>query len=73
MDMQQPTADASQPMTVRLPLQDWNAVLAAVNELPHRVARQIFDSLLQQLRQQAAVYAEEAEHAQGGFGEQSNG
>ena len=49
MDMQQPNG----PMAAQLTADQWNAVLAAVNELPHRVARPIWDSLMQQLRQQS--------------------
>ena len=49
MDMQQPNG----PMAAQLTADQWNSVLAAVNELPHRVARPIWDSLIQQLRQQS--------------------
>ena len=50
MDMQPISPD--QPLTVTLSAQEWNTVMSAVNELPHRIARPIFDSIGQQLQQQ---------------------
>ena len=51
MDMQPISPD--QPLTVTLSAQEWNTVMSAVNELPHRVARPVFDRIGQQLQQQS--------------------
>jgi hypothetical protein len=51
MDMQPISPD--QPLTVTLSAQEWNTVMSAVNELPHRVARPLFDRIGQQLQQQS--------------------
>ena len=51
MDMQ--PISPNQPLTVTLSAQEWNMVMTAVNELPHRVARPLFDRIGQQLQQQA--------------------
>ena len=51
MDMQPISPD--QPLAVTLSAQEWNTVMSAVNELPHRVARPLFDRIVQQLQQQS--------------------
>ena len=51
MDMQPISPD--RPLTVTLNAQEWNTVMGAVNELPHRVARPLFDRIGQQLQQQS--------------------
>jgi hypothetical protein len=51
MDM--PPISPNQPLTVTLTAQEWNSVMAAVNELPHRIARPLFDRIGQQLQQQS--------------------
>jgi hypothetical protein len=51
MDMQPINPD--QKLTVTLSAQEWNMVMGAVNELPHRVARPLFDRIGQQLQQQS--------------------
>ena len=51
MDMQ--PIGPNQPLTVTLSAQEWNMVMGAVNELPHRVARPLFDQIGQQLQQQS--------------------
>ena len=45
----QQTFPADQPLTVTLAAQDWNTVLAAINELPMRIARPVFDQITLQL------------------------
>jgi hypothetical protein len=42
-----------QKLSVTLSAQEWNTVMGAVNELPHRVARPLFDRIGQQLQQQS--------------------
>ena len=54
MDMQRPI-EPNQPLTVTLTAQEWNNVMAAVNELPHRIARPLFDKMGQQLQQQSMM------------------
>jgi len=51
MDMQ--PIEPTQQLVATLTAQEWNSVMAAVNELPHRIARPIFDKLVAQLRQQS--------------------
>ena len=51
MDMQ--PIEPNQALTATLTAQEWNSVMAALNELPHRIARPIFDKLGQQLQQQS--------------------
>ena len=51
MDMQPINPD--QPLTVTLSAQEWNTVMAGLNELPHRIARPVFDRIGQQLQQQS--------------------
>jgi hypothetical protein len=51
MDMQPISPD--QKLSVTLSAQEWNTVMGAVNELPHRVARPLFDRIGQQLQQQS--------------------
>ena len=53
MDMQ--PIQPSKPLTATLTAQEWNTVMTAVNELPHRVARPIIDNLGQQLQQQVMM------------------
>ena len=53
MDMQ--PISPNQPLTVTLSAQEWNMVMSAVNELPHRIARPIFDKLGEQLQQQTMM------------------
>lgn len=43
---------ADQMMTIALDAQGWNAVLAALNEAPHRIARPVFDSIIAQIQSQ---------------------
>lgn len=45
--------DPSFPINVKLSAQEWNIVLAGLNELPHRVSRLVFDNIGQQLQQQS--------------------
>ena len=52
MDMQRPI-EPNQPLTVTLTAQEWNSVMAAVNEMPHRIARPLFDRIGQQLQLQS--------------------
>ena len=51
MDMQ--PINPNQPLTVTLSAQEWNTVMAGLNELPHRIARPVFDRIGQQLQQQS--------------------
>ena len=51
MDMQPISPD--QPLTVTLSAHEWNTVMAGLNELPHRIARPVFDRIGQQLQQQS--------------------
>jgi len=51
MDMQ--PIEPNKPLSVTLTAEQWNVVMAALNELPHRVARPIVDASMAQLRQQA--------------------
>ena len=51
MDMQPISPD--QKLTVTLSAQEWNTVMAGLNELPHRIARPVFDRIGQQLQQQS--------------------
>ena len=51
MDMQ--PMGPNKPLTVTLSAQEWNTVMAGLNELPHRVARPPFDRIGQQLQQQS--------------------
>jgi hypothetical protein len=51
MDMQ--PIEPNRSLSVQLAAEQWNMVLRAVDELPHRVARPIFDSLMTQLQQQS--------------------
>jgi hypothetical protein len=51
MDIQ--PIEPTQQLAATLTAQEWNTVMAAVNELPHRIARPIFDKLGQQLQQQS--------------------
>ena len=53
MDMQ--PIQPNQQLTATLTAQEWNVVMAAVNELSHRVARPIIDRLGQQLQEQAMM------------------
>ena len=53
MDMQ--PIDPTRSLIARLTAEQWNTVLGAINELPHRIARPIFDELLGQLRQQDSI------------------
>jgi len=51
MDMR--PLEPNQQLVATLSAQEWNAVMAALNELPHRIARPIWDKLGQQLQQQS--------------------
>ncbi len=51
MDMQ--PIEPNRSLSAQLTAEQWNTVMAALNELPHRVARPIFDSLMAQLQQQS--------------------
>ena len=61
MDMQPISPD--QPLTVTLSAQEWNMVMSAVNELPHRIARPVFDRIGQQLQRQSQPQMQEAADA----------
>jgi hypothetical protein len=79
MDMQQPPLtqlDPNRMLMTRLTVQDWNIVLAALNEvlMPQRLTRPVTDNLLQQLRLQTVTSAEDVERALGPtFAERSPG
>jgi hypothetical protein len=51
MDMQ--PIENSRALTATLTAEQWNTVLALVNEGQHRVVRPIIDSLVAQLQQQS--------------------
>lgn len=72
MEMREPI-DPNRFVTIRLRAPEWSVVLAGLNELPHRVSRQIFDSLLQQLRQEQSSSSTEAVERAIGDGDQSHG
>jgi len=40
------------PITITLAAQQWDTVLGALNEAPHRVARPVFDSIIAQIQSQ---------------------
>jgi hypothetical protein len=40
-----------QPITITLEAQQWNGVLGALNEAPHRIARPLIDAIVQQVQQ----------------------
>ena len=61
MDMQ--PIEPHRPLTVTLSAQEWNTVMSAVNELPHRVARPLFDHIGQQLQRQSQPQMQEAADA----------
>jgi hypothetical protein len=42
-----------QPIQVTLQAQQWNTVLAALNEAPHRIARPVIDAILSQVQAEA--------------------
>jgi hypothetical protein len=42
---------ANQQITATLEAQEWNVIFGALNELPMRVARPVFDKLMSQLNQ----------------------
>lgn len=65
MDMSMPPVDPNRLMMTRLRATDWNVVLAALNEMPHRIARPIIDNLMQQLRLQSATSPDDVERALG--------
>ena len=72
MEMREPI-DPNRFVTMRLRAPEWSVVLAGLNELPHRVSRAVFDSLLQQLRQeQSSAVTEDIERAIGD-GDQPHG
>jgi hypothetical protein len=58
MDMQRPI-EPNQPLSVTLTAQEWNSVMAAVNEMPHRIARPLFDRIGQQLQSQSQMQMSE--------------
>ena len=49
---QQPPILPPRPMTASLSVQQWNVVLATLDEKPHGMVRFIIDALMEQLRQQ---------------------
>jgi hypothetical protein len=42
--------DPNEHVTVRLRAQDWNSVLAALHEMPYRLANPLVASILEQVR-----------------------
>jgi hypothetical protein len=42
---------ANQQITATLEAQEWNVIFGALNELPMRIARPVFDKLMSQLNQ----------------------
>lgn len=44
-----------QPITITLQAQQWNTVLGALNEAPHRIARPVFDSIIAQIEGHATA------------------
>lgn len=48
--MHQQAATNAEQLTVTLDVQAWNIILTALDELPHKVARQVFSRLLMQLQ-----------------------
>jgi hypothetical protein len=46
-----------QPITITLEAQQWNSVLAALNEAPHRIARPIIDRIVEQVQGQQSPAA----------------
>ena len=50
MPPQQQHIPSDLPITVTLEAQEWNVVFSALNELPMRVARPVFDKIMSQLQ-----------------------
>lgn len=62
--MQIQPIDPNKPLSATLTAQEWNAVMAAVDELPGRICRPILGSLMAQLSQQSQTTTEDMpEHA----------
>jgi hypothetical protein len=40
--------EPNQTLSITLTAQDWNTVLAALNEMPHRIAAPLISSIMQQ-------------------------
>ena len=59
MDMQ--PIEPNRSLRAQLTAEQWNTVMAALNELPHRLARPIFDSLMMQLQRQTQMSTESAD------------
>lgn len=53
MEMQPINPD--RPFLGLLSIRDWNIVLAALDELPHKVARPVYDRLVVQLQEQSQM------------------
>jgi hypothetical protein len=51
--MKMQPVDPNFPLNVKLSAQEWNIVLAGLNELQHRISRPVFDNICQQLQQQS--------------------
>jgi hypothetical protein len=51
--MQQPSVPATQPFTVTLEAQQWNAVLGALADAPFRIAAPLVQAISDQLQGQA--------------------
>lgn len=47
--------NATQPFTVTLEAQQWNVVMAALNEAPYRHAAPVIQTLSEQLKEQAGA------------------
>jgi hypothetical protein len=53
----QPTLDAMTPLAVTLEAQQWNQILATLNEAPYRVAAPLIQRIGQQLQEQTGQLA----------------
>lgn len=42
--------DPNQLISIELPAKDWNTTLAALSELPHRIATPLINSIMQQVQ-----------------------
>ena len=47
------------PLSAQLAVEQWNVVFAGLNRIEHGLARPVFDSLWQQLRQQPGVVSDD--------------
>lgn len=53
MQQQQPQPiPPNTPLTVTLEAQEWNVVFGALNEVPMRVSRGVFDKIMSQIQQE---------------------